>query len=113
MSELHVLFYFDDDAWIAQCLQYDLAAHGGKIEEAWDALEEVLKDQVLAAVSSGADRDDPLAALPPAPLRVREMAKHAYKMEESRVIEIPLPDEDHAARPRFAPVRSAEWRISA
>lgn len=39
MSKLDILFIKDDGQWVAQCLQYDIAAQGDTIPDAKSALE--------------------------------------------------------------------------
>ena len=43
---LHVVFYREGEAWIAHCLEFDLAGDGDTKEEALDSLSEAVTLQV-------------------------------------------------------------------
>lgn len=63
MTKLNVLFIKDNECWVAQCLQYDIAAQGDTISDAKAAFE-----YAIAAEASFLDEcGDGLDAIPSAP----------------------------------------------
>lgn len=66
MTKLRVLLMKDGAGgnWVAQCLEYDIAAQGENLQEAMSAFEYVLNCE--AAYSSAQDQE-PLAGIGPAP----------------------------------------------
>lgn len=64
MYEIRVLLTVEHSTWVAQCLEYDIAAHGTTIAKAREALGRAFTAQVALAVHHG---EEPLATLKPAP----------------------------------------------
>ena len=50
---LRVVFYKEDDAWIAHCLEFDLAGDGETREDAYSSLGEAIAIQVDETLRSG------------------------------------------------------------
>lgn len=61
-----VLLHRDGDAWVAQCLEYDLAAQGVSPELAKQRFLHALTAQIISDVS---DKKEPLSELGQAPQR--------------------------------------------
>jgi hypothetical protein len=64
-----VLLHKDGNAWVAQCLEYDLAAQAPSVDEAKKRFMRTLTQQIVADLVDG---NDPLSKLPQAPLRYFE-----------------------------------------
>jgi len=62
--ELNVLIVRRNDAWVAQCLQYDIAAQAKTIPEVKYEFMRMINVQTIAALENHLD---PLNGLPPAP----------------------------------------------
>lgn len=69
-KEIRVITYKDGDLWVAQCLEYDIAAHAADLE--------TLHARLLVALD--AEREEsvrrngvPFAGIDPAPARFHEM----------------------------------------
>ncbi len=64
-----VLLHRDGNAWVAQCLEYDLAAQAPTVDEAKKRFMRTLTQQIVADLVDG---NDPLCKLPQAPSRYFE-----------------------------------------
>ncbi len=53
INRLHIVFYKEDDAWIAHCLEFDLAGDGKTKEDAVSSLNESIAIQVDETLRSG------------------------------------------------------------
>lgn len=62
--KLRVLLIEHDDAWVAQCIEYDLAAQAESLPAVLDEFDRVLQARVSIALERGLD---PFADLPSAP----------------------------------------------
>ncbi len=51
-TPLHVVFYYEQDRWIAHCLQFDLIGDGDTRAEAMENLAEAIRLQVEATLES-------------------------------------------------------------
>src|SRR5262249_42937258 len=51
-TPLHVVFYYEQDRWIAHCLQFDLIGDGETKSEAIDVLMQAISMQVEASLES-------------------------------------------------------------
>ncbi len=58
MSNLDILFIKDGDRWVAQCLQYDIAAQGDTIPEAKNAFEYAFATEMAYLVETERSLDD-------------------------------------------------------
>jgi hypothetical protein len=70
-----VLLHRDGDAWVAQCLEYDVAAQGVDIPDAKDNFLSTLEAQIRFDLADG---KTPLADLPPAPRSYRDHLGRAF-----------------------------------
>jgi hypothetical protein len=61
---MNVLLYQDGSAWVAQCLEYDLAVQGPTVEETKSRFLRTLNAQILDDLLDGRR---PLSCLPQAP----------------------------------------------
>ena len=61
---VRVLFIKEGGAWVAQCLEHDIAAQGKTFTEAEEAWERTFLGQILLDVKQG---KEPLAGIKPAP----------------------------------------------
>lgn len=83
-KELHVLVFKDDDLWIAQCLEYDIAVQARTIEE----LEENFVCSIIAHVmSSIEDKEAPFSTLPETPKEFWDMFQRAKQFRDPLQIE--------------------------
>lgn len=71
----------NEQVWVAQCLQYDIAASATKIEDALFEFERMFVGQIAADIDSGLE---PLENVPPAPQEFRALFNRA-KLEVSSV----------------------------
>ncbi len=67
-------------AWVAQCLEHDIAAQGDTIDEALDAFEAVLTGQIIADHEAGRE---PLSGIAPAPDYYFEHFRRAHPLAEA------------------------------
>jgi len=51
-TPLHVVFYYEQDRWIAHCLQFDLIGDGDSKEDALASLSEAISMQIEATLES-------------------------------------------------------------
>src|SRR5262245_49865832 len=73
---LSVLFFQEDDQWIAQALEHDLAAHGATLADAKVAFERTLAGYFELAKQH---HQEPLATLKPAPAEFWEAWKRVVR----------------------------------
>lgn len=98
-----------EDVWVAQCLEYDIAAQGKDLDEAKSAFERTFAGEVLLALESG---EVPLASVPPAPRRFREMFARALRLADVLPL-TPVPEDSPVvAATRDLPRGIAELRIA-
>jgi predicted RNase H-like HicB family nuclease len=69
LSSVSVLLHRDGDAWVAQCLEFDLAAQAPTKEEVKRRFMRTLTQQIVADLL---DDNTPLSKLPQAPSRYFE-----------------------------------------
>lgn len=60
-----VALFREGEVWVAQGLEYDIAAHGESLKAAKDAFVKTFAGQIAVDIYHG---DDPLAGFSPAPL---------------------------------------------
>jgi hypothetical protein len=84
--ELSVLIIKQGASWTAQCLEYDLAAQGGSIDEAQKAFEYVFTGQLLLDIKHGRL---PLHGVGRAPVRFHEMFARATSEKPARAFDMP------------------------
>ena len=85
---LKLLLIKEGSQWVAQCLEYDLAAQGPEIDDAIDAFASVLAAKIIADVNGGRE---PLAACKPAPDHYFVLARRAKHIDSP--VPRRLPDE--------------------
>ncbi len=72
--EVHVVFFQEEGTWVAQCVEYDIAAFASTLA----ALPRAFERAVAANVCANADMHrDPLTGIPKAPSRYRDMFEQA------------------------------------
>lgn len=76
--ELSILFIEGEEWWSAQCLEYDIAAQAGTLNELFHEMERVLVSQIALDVELGRK---PFEGIGPAPKKYRE----AFERSETRV----------------------------
>ena len=59
-----------DSAWIAHCIEYDIAAYGGTVEEATDSFKRTFIGEIAIDIEHGLN---PLERIPQAPRPIRDM----------------------------------------
>lgn len=50
---LSVVLMWDEDRWVAQCLEYDIAAQGHSIDEARESFERIFFGQIKLDLARG------------------------------------------------------------
>ncbi len=81
--KLDVLFFRERDAWVGQCLQYDIAVQGENLRECIQELRTVLLARISIALKLGMDH--PFKNIPRAPDKYWKRYRDAVKLapEES------------------------------
>lgn len=79
-----VLLLREGENWVAQCLQYDIAAQGKSIPEVKNAFARTFCGQIMVDLHHGVD---PLASFREAPAEYWERFKHAERLADRQ----PLP----------------------
>ena len=81
-----VLVFQEESVWIAQCLEYDIAAHGDSLTAVREAFAKVFAGQIAVDVHHG---DEPLAGFSPAPKEYWDKFKLAERLAEPQPIFLP------------------------
>ena len=68
LRNAQILIYQENNIWIAQCIEYDFATQGARMQDAIDALERIILGQ---AVLDAGDGIEPLSEILPAPISIR------------------------------------------
>lgn len=84
--EIRVLVLREGDSYVAQCLEFDIAAQGKTIPEVNRAFELTLKGQVALDLQKG---KRPFEGIPRAPERYWEIFEKALKIEDKEPISLP------------------------
>jgi hypothetical protein len=69
---VRVLVFRGKQRWVAQCLEFDLAAQADTLDGLWERLQMALEAERTLSASYGRE---PFKSLPPAPPRYLEMAR--------------------------------------
>lgn len=85
---MNILLLKENGQWVAQCLQYDLAAQGPTIPEALENFECVLCGHVALDLEAG---EDPLFDLDPAPNFYWQWYHKAEPLAKSSLPNVPPP----------------------
>jgi hypothetical protein len=92
-----VLLHQDGNAWVAQCLEHDLAAQAPSKEEAKKRFLATLAQQILVDVFEGRT---PLRWLPQAPPRYFEEALSTSPSGPELPVYVPAPPQEEVPRVR-------------
>ena len=84
--KLSVLLRREVESWVAQCLEYDIAAQGKTIAEAKDAFARTFAGQVFVDLHHGVQ---PLAGFTQAPMEYWQEFKGAERLADRQPIYIP------------------------
>src|SRR5688572_16053731 len=101
MDTLRVLLFREGDAWVSQCLEYDLNGQGSNLREALNSLARVLAAKAVLDQQHGRE---PLSDTPAAPPEYFEQFEKAWALCEQP--ELPI-----AEKARI--VQRSELRICA
>ncbi|MDE2815480.1 MAG: hypothetical protein OXK81_02120 [Chloroflexota bacterium] len=74
---MRVLLFQEEDMWVAQCLEYDIAAHGETVTDAQEAYALAFVSQVVMAFHLG---EEPLAKIGKAPQQYWEMLENSLRL---------------------------------
>ncbi len=102
-----IIMFKENEWWIAQCIEYDLAAQGRTIEDAQYEFQRIFCGRILVAKELGIS--DPLEDVPRAPLSIQQMltnsrlSRLAFKREEELCHDVP----EAYMLPREALIREA------
>lgn len=77
--KLKVVMFADDEWWIAQCLDFDIAVQARRIEDLPYELERTLIGRIMVAADLGLN---PFSGLPKAPSRYWDMYDKATEVHE-------------------------------
>lgn len=80
-EKIRVILFRESDWWVAQCLEFDLAAQGKTWVEAIGELERVINGRIVVCQREGIDPFD----LPKAPQIYEELFKKAAPVEFNEV----------------------------
>ena len=83
---LSVLIFQEDKTWIAQCLEWDVAAQGKTIDDALGSFERTFVGQIILDVEAGRN---PLEGTSQAPREYWKMFDIAKKLEERKPFYFP------------------------
>jgi hypothetical protein len=75
--KLRILLFEEENIWIAQCLENDIATQGALIKDAINAMERTILGQIALDVQDGIK---PLSEIAPAPSSYFEMFDKAYRL---------------------------------
>lgn len=81
-----VLFLREGGGWVAQCLEYDIAAQGQTIPATKAAFVRTFCGQVIVDLHHG---EEPLATFPPAPAEYLEKFMTAERLADRQPLLIP------------------------
>jgi hypothetical protein len=70
--KIRVIVFKDDDAWVAQCLEYDIGAQAEDIDTLNERLSAALKMEFKESIEQ---HGTPFAGIDPAPLRFQTMCR--------------------------------------
>jgi len=84
--KLCVLFLREEDSWVAQCLQYDIAAQGKTIADAMAAFARTVSGQICVDLHHGVE---PLSEFTPAPHEYWHRFEKSNRLAESQPIYVP------------------------
>jgi len=83
---LSVLLFQQDKTWIAQCLEWDVAAQGKTLDDALNSFEKTFVGQIILDIEGGRN---PLETTPQAPKEYWEKFDIAKKLEERKPFYLP------------------------
>lgn len=83
---ISVLFRYEDCYWVAQGLEYDIAAQGRTISEAKKAFGKTIIGQIVIDLK---DRLKPLSGIEKAPISYWELFKSAERLKEQTKYTMP------------------------
>lgn len=84
--KLSVLLLMEEGMWVAQCLNYDIAAQGKTLEAAKEAFARTFAGQVCVDLHHNVE---PLSAFPPAPAEYWNQFKGAERLRDPQPILVP------------------------
>ncbi len=84
--EVRVLFLHEGDSYVAQCLEYDIAAQGKTLPEVKMAFERTFVGQMMLDLRKG---KQPLQGIEPAPRLYWEKFEKALRLEDVEPINWP------------------------
>ena len=63
-KEIRAIVFKDGDAWVAQCLEYDIGAQAATVEELDELLDLTIRAELQASIEVNGE---PFKGIPPAP----------------------------------------------
>jgi hypothetical protein len=85
-SRLRILLFTEQDIWVAQCLDFDIAAQGKDISNALDSLERVFVGQMILDQKRGRK---PLERISPAPEKYWNRFEKGTPIEKEKKFRLP------------------------
>ena len=83
---LNILLLQEAQIWVAQCLDYDIVAHGKTIPDAMSSFERVFAGQVVLDVEDG---KAPLDDILPAPIEYWKLFENALRIADKKRFNVP------------------------
>jgi hypothetical protein len=83
---LSILLFQEDTTWIAQCLQYDIAAQGKTLDDALNSFEKTFVGQLILDIEQD---KNPLENTPQTPKEYWTKFEQAKKLEERKPFYLP------------------------
>ena len=84
--DLRVLLFQEDKTWVAQCLEWDIAAQGKTLDDALNSFECIFVGQIILDIENGRK---PLESTPVAPKEYQKMFKDARKLADKKPFSLP------------------------
>jgi hypothetical protein len=85
---ISVLLRHEEHGWVAQCLEYDIAAQGKNLAEAKAAMEKAFIGQVVVDLSNGVE---PLSCIGKAPIEYWNQFAQAERLADRKPLYVPPP----------------------
>src|SRR5689334_6392027 len=96
MNPIHVVLLREGDLYVAQCLEYDIAAQGETLDQVRLNFERALVGQICVDVHHDIK---PLSKTPKAPAKYWKLWENAERLGDERPIYVPPPSADEADIP--------------
>lgn len=83
---IRVIYLRENDTWVAQCLEYDVAAQGKTLSEVEDAFRKTITGQIILDLRKGRE---PFEGIRPAPRAYWQKFDEGFRLGVERNIDLP------------------------